>query len=214
MRAPGQRFNGFISKTFVCTKIWLSFKKATKTNSNAIGNMTQIKFSKQKFIRLKICTCQYKDSMTVYKCDNNNPDVKEKTVQQGLEMWTASVGRLGRGIVGNYCYDCVCMHVSASLRIPHCAGRCLYGIEALGTQTWRSPHGSGASSRLAQKTALVFSEQYSVCESLYQVAACSIGLAARRILESICGSQELYSHSWWNKGFLHLPIRLRRGKSL
>ena len=32
-------------------------------------------------------------------------------------------------------------------------------------------HGSGASSRLAQKIALVFSEQYSVCESLHQVGS-------------------------------------------
>ena len=108
MRAPGRRFNGLISKTFVCT-IFLQKNHKNKQYCNC--NMTKIKFTKQKFLRLKICTCQYKDSMTVYKCDNNNPDGKEKTVQHGLEMWTASVGRLGRGIVGNYCYDCVCMHV-------------------------------------------------------------------------------------------------------
>ena len=53
---------------------------------------------------------------------------------------------------------------------------------ALGLLTWRSPHGSGASSRLTQKTALVFSEQYSVCDGLHQLATSSIGLAARGTL--------------------------------
>ena len=104
-------------------------------------------------------------------------------------------------------------NVTASLCSPYCADRCLYGIEALGPQTWRSPHGSGASSRLAQKTTVVFSELYSVCVSLHQVAAGSIRLAAGRILESIGWSQELYYHSWWNNGLPHLPIGLGRGKS-
>ena len=36
---------------------------------------------------------------------------------------------LGRGALDknspDNCYDCVCKHVTASLRIPYCAGRCL-----------------------------------------------------------------------------------------
>ena len=46
-------------------------------------------------------------------------------------------------------------------------------------------------SRVAQKTTLEFSEQYSVCVSVHQVTAGSIELAAKKILESIGGSQEL-----------------------
>ena len=46
------------------------------------------------------------------------------------------------------------------------------------------PTGSGASSRLAQKAALVSSEQYSVFDWFSQVAATSIGLKARGTLVS------------------------------
>ena len=37
------------------------------------------------------------------------------------------------------------------------------------------PHGFGASSRLAHRTALVFGEHYCVCDGFYTLAAGSIG---------------------------------------
>ena len=66
--------------------------------------------------------------MTVCKYDTNDPNVKETTVQPGLEvLMTLMEGRLGRGIVGNNKYYSVCKHVqlcyvTASLRSPHGAG--------------------------------------------------------------------------------------------
>ena len=48
-----------------------------------------------------------------------------KQTIQALGVGNSIVGEAGP-IVGSYCYDCVCNHVGASLRIPYCAGCCLY----------------------------------------------------------------------------------------